>query len=450
MKTILGTNLAGRWPVPSEKRLRIAPVKASRLALLACLAVLQGSVLAGEGWPMFRGPQGSGAVAVSRLPLFWSETNNVLWKIAIPHVGWSTPVVQDDQIWATSATEKGHDFFAFCVDVKSGKILFEKQLFHSDTPEPLGNAVNRYASPSPAIEKGRVYVHFGSYGTACLDTSTGEVLWKREDLKCRHYRGPGSSVILHRDLLIVTFDGVDVQYVTALDKRTGKTVWKSDRTIVWKDLDEKGQPKRDGDFRKGFATPLVIRAGGKEQLISPASSTLFAYEPDTGKEIWRVRNTEHTPAVSPVFGGGLVLAVTGHGAAEMLAVRPEGSGDVTDSHVAWRVAGKDVPLTPSPVALSGLLYMLADHGAATCIDIATGKTVWREMLGGSYLASPIHDGERIYFFGGSGKTTVLRAGRTFEKLAENHLAAGFMASPAVAGDSLILRTKTHLYRIGVK
>jgi outer membrane protein assembly factor BamB len=251
-------------------------------------------------------------------------------------------------------------------------------------------------------------------------------------------------------LLILTFDGVDVQYVTALDKHTGKTVWKTERQITWNDLDESGKPKREGDFRKGFATPIVIEAGGKAQLISPASSMLFSYAPDTGKELWRIRNTAHTPAVSPVYGDGLVFAVTGHGAAEMLAIRPDGTGDVAASHVAWRVGGKDVPLTPSPVARDGLLYMLADHGAVTCIETATGKTVWRELLGGSYLASPLLDGERVYCFGGSGKTTVIRAGRTFETLAENRLDSGFMASPAVAEGSLILRTKTHLYRVGMK
>jgi len=417
--------------------------------VLACLGLLHFVGLAGEDWPMFRGPQGNGAVIHSQLPLRWSETENVRWKIVIPTTGWSTPVIQDDQIWLTGATEKGNDFFAYGVDVKSGKILFEQKVFHCDTPEPLGNGVNGYASPSPVIEKGRVYVHFGSYGTACLDTTTGEAVWKREDLKCRHYRGPGSSPILYRDLLILTFDGVDLQYLIALDKRTGKTVWTSDRMITWNDLDEKGKPTQDGDFRKGFTTPLVIEVAGKEQLISPASSTIIAYEPSTGKEIWRVRSPTHTPAVSPVFADGLVLAVTGHGPAEMLAIRPDGKGDVTETHVAWRVGGKEVPQTPSPVVLDGLLYMLADHGVMTCIEIGTGKSVWREQLGGSCIASPIHDKERIYIFGLSGKTTVIRAGRTCEKLAENRLESGFMASPAVTGDFLILRTKTHLYSIGL-
>lgn len=399
---------------------------------------------------MFRGPCGNGAVADARLPLRWSETNNVRWKLSIPHLGWSTPVVQDGRIWVTSATENGQDYFAYCVDMTSGQILLDKQLFHSDSPEPLGNAVNNYAAPSPAIEPGRVYIHFGCYGTACLDSATGDVLWKREDLTCRHYRGPGSSAILYRDLLILTFDGVDVQYLTALDKRTGATVWRSDRTIVWNDLDANGTPKRDGDFRKGFTTPLVIEVAGKAQLISPASSVLFAYEPGTGQEIWRIRNAANTPAVSPVFADGRVLAVTGHGAAEMLAIRPDGTNDVTDSHVVWRVGGKDVPLTPSPVVQNGLLYMLADNGILTCLETRSGKTVWRENIGGNYVASPIISGERIYLFSVSGKTTVIRTGRTFEILAENHLDSGFMASPAVSGDSLILRTKTHLYAVGVK
>jgi outer membrane protein assembly factor BamB len=425
-------------------------MKMKPFGFLLLLAVLPKFVSATESWPMFRGPLGNGAVMGSRIPLNWSETHNVNWKIAIPHAGWSTPVVQDGQIWLTGATEKGNDFFAFCVDAKSGKIILEKKLFHCDTPEPLGNAVNGYASPSAAIEKGRVYLHFGSYGSACLDTTTFDLLWKRDDLPCRHYRGPGSSPILYKDLLILTMDGVDQQYLVALDKRTGKTVWKSERKIVFNDLDEKGQPKRDGDMRKGFTTPLIIEVAGKDQLISPASSTIISYDPATGKEIWRVKSPTHTPAVSAVYADGLVLAVTGHGPAEMLAIRPDGQGDVTETHVAWRMGGKDIPLTPSPVVLNGLLYMLSDNGILNCIEVTSGKKLWREQMGGNCIASPIHDGEKVYIFALSGKTTVLRAGRTFDKLAENTLESGLMASPAITGDRLILRTKTHLYSIGVK
>jgi outer membrane protein assembly factor BamB len=418
-----------------------------RVILVAGLIIVNGVGIAGDTWPGFRGPQGDGTVTGSCLPLTWSETNNVRWKIALPQNGWSTPVVQDNQIWVTGATEKGNDFFAYCVALDTGKVLFEKKLFQCESPEPLMNAVNGYASPSGVIEKGRVYLHFGTYGTACLDTGTREVLWTREDLKCRHFRGPGSSPMLYKNLLILTFDGIDQQYLVALDKLTGKTVWKSERKIKFNDLDEKGQPKNEGDFRKGFTTPYIMTFNGKDQLISPASTTIMSFDPETGTELWRVRSKTHTPAVSAVSSEGIVFAVTGHGPAEMLAIRPDGQGDVTDTHVLWRMGGKDVPQTPSPVVVKGLLYMVSDSGILNCIEAKTGNVVFRQALGGNIIASPIHDGDKVYFFSLSGKAVVLRAGRTFEKLAENRLDVGFMASPAVSGNTLILRTKTHLYAI---
>ena len=413
------------------------------------MALWAGAVDA-EIWPEFRGPTGDGRAVVkaAALPLNWSESENVAWKTAIPHLGWSTPVVMDGRIWLTSATKEGNDFFVFCVDAKSGQILHEKKLFHCDDPEPLGNSVNCYAAPSAAIEKGRVYVHFGSYGTACLDAATAAVIWTRDDLPCRHYRGPGSSAILHDELLILTFDGVDQQYLTALDKRDGKTVWRTDRAIEWTDLDENGKPKRDGDFRKAFCTPVVVEVAGKEQLISPASSAIFAYEPSTGNAIWKVTNAGHTASVSPVFGEGLVLATTGNRSTDMLAIRPEGRGDVTKTHVKWRFKSKDVPTTPSPVVKGDLLFMLGNSGGVTCLDINTGALVWRERLGGNHVASPILVEDRLYCLSERGKATVLRAGRVFESLAENELDEGFMASPVALDDALILRTKTHLYRIG--
>ncbi|NQT54076.1 PQQ-binding-like beta-propeller repeat protein, partial [bacterium] len=249
-------------------------------ALLAVLLLLV-PTLARADWPDYRGPTGDGHAAPAKdgkphgLPLRWSETQNVTWKTAIPHRGWSTPVVLGGQVWLTTATTQGNDFFAICVDAATGKVLFNERLFHSDEPEPLSNHVNCYASPTPVIEPGRVYVSFGSYGTACLDTATRKTLWTRTDLQCRHYRGPGSSPILFGNLLILSMDGVDVQYLVALDKATGRTVWKTPRSTEWKDLDAKGQPFRDGDFRKSFGTPLVINAGGRPQMISLGSKATF-------------------------------------------------------------------------------------------------------------------------------------------------------------------------------
>jgi len=429
--------------------------KQSRVLTLPAIAALTVSMAmhAAAEWPEFRGPWGNGHAHAPGdtkpigLPVRWSETENVAWKIAVPYRGWSTPVALGDQVWLTTATEKGNDFFAIRVDAGTGQISLNKKMFHSDNPEPLGNNVNCYASPSPVIEPGRVYVHFGSYGTACLDTDSGKTLWERTDLPCRHYRGPGSSAILHEDLLILTFDGADVQYVAALDKKSGRTVWKTNRTTKWDDLDAKGQPKREGDFRKAFSTPLVVEANGIPLLLSIASKATFAYDARTGKEIWNIPMPGYSSTPRPVFDAGLTYITTGRGKGELWALPVDGSGDLTDTHIVWKMKGKSVPWTPSPLLLDGLLYVLADNGAFTCLEAATGKEVWKGRIGGNYMASPIYADGRIYCFSVQGKTVVLKAGRAYQVLAENRLESGFMASPAVCGKALILRTKTHLYRI---
>jgi len=285
-----------------------ARVCSSALGILSLLALANFSLQAAPtDWPEFRGPEGNGHVAPAGdkqsvgLPLHWSETENVKWKIEIPDRGWSTPVVMNGQIWLTTATVDGHDFFAICVEADSGKIRYNEKLFHSDHPEPLGNNVNAYATPSPVIEPGRVYVHFGSYGTACLETESGKVLWQRDDLRCRHYRGPSSSPVLFGDLLILTFDGADLQYLVGLDKKTGKTVWKTDRSVEWNDADVPGQMARDGDLRKAHSTPLIVKDNDKPQLLSTGAKAAYGYDPLTGKEIWRVRFPAWSAAPRPVL-----------------------------------------------------------------------------------------------------------------------------------------------------
>ncbi|HLH54261.1 MAG TPA: PQQ-binding-like beta-propeller repeat protein [Verrucomicrobiae bacterium] len=425
----------------------------ARLFQILFISAFTGSALAaGSDWPEFRGPTEDGHVPATGngsqagIPLNWSETNNVVWKTAIPDRGWSTPVVMNGQVWLTTASVDGHDFFAICVDAESGKIKFNEKLFHCDHPEPLGNNVNAYATPSPVIEPGRVYVHFGSYGTACLDTETGKVIWQRDDLRCRHYRGPSSSPVLFRDLLILTFDGADLQYLAALDKKTGKTVWKTDRSAEWNDADVPGQVARDGDLRKAHSTPLIVQFEGQTQLLSTGAKAAYAYDPVTGKELWKVHFPAWSAAPRPVYENGTGFFVTGHGQTELLAVRLGGQGDVTDSHVSWKFDSV-VPRTASPILIDGLLYMVSDDGAVTCLEENTGKQVWRSRIGGTYAASPIYADGRIYFFSQQGKTTVVKPGRSFEALATNSLSTGFMASPAVSGHALFLRTKTDLYRI---
>jgi outer membrane protein assembly factor BamB len=354
----------------------------------------------------------------------------------------------DSQVWVTTATEDGHDFFAIGLDAETGKILFNEKVFHSDNPEPLGNgaSMNCYATPSPVLEPGRLYVHFGSFGTACLDTKTGDVLWKRADLRCRHYRGPSSSAIQFENLIILTFDGADLQYLVGLDKQTGKTVWKTERSVAWHDEDMPGQMAKEGDLRKAHSTPLIVSVAGKPQMLSAGAKAAYGYDPRSGREIWRVEYPDYSTAPRPLFDGTLAFFVTGLSKKEMWAVKPDGQGDVTETNVVWKLK-THVGRYASPLLVDGLIYDAAEESFVTCVEAKTGNVVWSERIGGKYAASPIYADGRLYFFSEEGTATVLKPGRALEILAKNTLDDGFMASPAASGKAFFLRTKTHLYRI---
>ncbi len=301
----------------------------------------------GLNWPQFRGPSGQGTVQANSgsVPLTWDETQNVRWKTAIHGKAWSSPVMWGEQIWMTTATEDGHKLYAVCVDKGTGKILSDVQVFDVAAPQYC-IPFNSYASPTPVIEEGRVYVTFGSPGTACLDTATGKVLWQRTDFVCNHYRGAGSSPILYGDKLIMNFDGSDFQYIVALDKTTGKTLWKTDRDADFGDLGPDGKPKATGDFRKAFSTPRIAAfasEGNKPILISEGSKCLYAYDPGTGNELWRLENrAAHSGSATPVIGDEMIYFCTGHEKPELWAVRPGGRGLLSDTQVAWKVR-KNVP-----------------------------------------------------------------------------------------------------------
>jgi outer membrane protein assembly factor BamB len=406
---------------------------------LFCLAAVafRSAALSQENWPEFRGPLANGHAVAAKPPVEWSEEKNVRWKTAIHDRGWSSPVIWDNQIWMTTATPDGHRMYAVCVDRETGKVLHDKLLFENDEPREI-HSLNSYASPTPVIEAGRVYVHFGSYGTACLDASTGKTLWTRRDLPCNHYRGPGSSPIPFGDKLIIHYDGFDHQYIVALNKETGETIWKRDRDVEY--------GSSNGDFKKAYCTPLVIQAGGRTQLISPTSKAAISYDPATGDEFWRIRYPQFSATARPLFDGELLYINTGFGKAELHAVRPDGEGDVTESHVAW-IEKKSVPSKTSQLLVDGLLHLIGDDGVATCLEAKTGTKIWQKRVGGKFSASPIFAGGHIYLSDHDGTTRVLRPGREYDQVAECRLAAGCMASPAVAGDAIYLRTKTHLYRL---
>ncbi|MHC4757396.1 MAG: PQQ-binding-like beta-propeller repeat protein [Planctomycetota bacterium] len=243
--------------------------------IVLMIGFLATCALGSERWPEFRGQGKDGHCQAEELPLKWSEGENIKWKTAIHDRGWSTPLVWDGQIWMTTALQKGGEMFAVCVSYETGEVLHDVKIFDNETP-PTISSMNSYASPSPLIEEGRVYVHFGTFGTACLDTTTGEVLWERRDLNCDHEEGPGSSPVMFGELIILTLDGGDVQYLAALNKKTGETVWKTERSTDW--------PK-ENDYRLAFGTPLIIEVNGKPQLVSTGSKAAIAYEPNTGKEL---------------------------------------------------------------------------------------------------------------------------------------------------------------------
>lgn len=425
------------------------------LFILALAGLGSGVLVAQADWPQFRGPDGNGISEATGLPLTWSETENVKWKTAIHGRAWSSPVILGNQIWLTTATEDGHELFAVCVDKETGKIIHDLKLFHVATPQEA-HKFNTYASPSPVIEPGRVYVTFGSPGTACLDTGTGQVVWERRDFECNHFRGAGSSPILFENLLIMHFDGSDYQFLAALDKNTGETVWRTGRSIDFQDLGPDGKPKLEGDERKAFATPHIAEIDGKPVLISLGAKAAYAYEPHTGREIWRVEDRMyHSASTRPVVGHGMIFYPTGFHPGQLLAVRPGKKGEVIDANaepentnlkVMWKVR-RNVAKKPSILLVDDLIFMIDDGGIASCLEAKTGQQVWNERVGGDHSASPVYADGKIYFLNELGKTRVVEAGREFKILAENDLENGFMASPAISGKALFLRTRTHLYRI---
>ncbi|BCX47516.1 quinohemoprotein ethanol dehydrogenase [Haloferula helveola] len=413
------------------------------------------ALVASADWPQFRGPNGDGSYPARDdgkphgFPVEWSEKENVVWKTPVTGRAWSTPAVMGDQVWMTNATEDGKKMYAVCLDKATGEKLHDLLLFENENPEPLSNRVNSYGSCSPTIDEERVYIHFGSYGTAALDRETGKVVWQRRDLPCRHFRGPGSSVVLYGETLILSMDGVDVQYLVALDRKTGETVWKTDRTTDFGDVEPNGKIRGDGDFRKAYSTPGFVTVDGTVQLVSPGAKACYGYEAKTGKELWKVTYDGFSNAASPVFvDGKMAIINTGFGKAHLLGVKLDGgmNGDITGSHVEWDVF-KRIPTLSSPLVVDGKVYVTSDLGILSRIDAMSGKIEKVTALQGRFSASGVYADGRLYYLSEEGDTIVVDPKGEMEVIATNHLDDGFMASPAVDGKAMYLRTRSHVYRI---
>ena len=399
-------------------------------------------VVSAENWPQFRGPTGQGHSSERGLPLEWSESRNVTWKVPVPGRGWSSPVVADGRVWLTTAVHrgagspgtndvKGASLRLLAYDVESGREVVNVEVFHPSSGT-LTNAKNSHASPTPIVDGDRVYVHFGAQGTAALSTA-GDIVWKTR-LPYESQHGNGGSPILYGDLLILSCDGSNDAYVVALDRRTGKTKWRTGRR----------QP-----FDQAYSTPLVIRVGDRDEVVSVGAYRAAAYDPESGKEIWRVSYEDGFSNVPrPVFGHGLVYIATGFQQPSLLAVRVDGSGDVTRTHVAWALR-RGAPLTPSPLLVGDEIYVVNDGGIAQCLDAKSGEPRWIQRLGGGdYSASPLFADGRIYFLSEGGVTTVIAPGKEFRRLATNALDGETLASIAVSGGSFYIRSDSSLYRIG--
>ncbi len=401
--------------------------------MLPLLVVLAGAALEAQDWPQFRGPTGQGHSTERGVPLEWSESRNVVWKTPIPGRGWSSPVVAGGRVWLTTAMKaNGASLRALAFDVETGREVVNVEVFHLRSADLL-NSKNSLASPTPIVDGDRVYVHFGADGTAALTTS-GEIVWKAR-LPYQSQHGNGGSPALYRDLLIVSCDGGDEAFVVALDTRTGKIRWKT--------------PRRS-PADQAYSTPLVIRVGDRDEVVSVGAFRAAAYDPQTGKEIWRVSYGDGFSNVPrPVYGQGLVYIATGFQEPSLLAVRVDGSGDVTNTHIAWTLK-RAAPLTPSPVLIGDEIYLVNDVGIASCLNAKTGTPYWVTRLGGNYSASPVVADGRIYFLSEEGVATVIAPEKVFRKLATNVLDGATLASMAVSSRSIFIRSDSALYRIAAE
>ena len=415
------------------------------------------SLSAADRFAEWRGNDGQGHADAVNLPTKWSETRNLSWKAVVPGDGWSTPVVEDGIVWVTTAIDKPADkeeferrrklstnkqplrisdsvsLRAVGIELSSGKVVRDVELLNETKPQQI-HYTNTYASPSPVIENGRLYCHFGTYGMACLNVKTGEVVWTNNSLRVEHENGPGSSPVLWEDRLIIHCDGIDKQYIVALDKKTGNELWKTERTGTLRD---------NVQLRKSYATALVADVEGKPLVVSPAADWLYGYDPQSGKELWKMSYGElgFSNAGRPIQGHGLVYVSTGYMKSQLIALKLHQSKPPT---VAWRFK-KQVPNVGSPLLVGNELYFSSDNGIATCIDAKSGESIWVQRIGKKFWASPLYADGKIHFFDSTGATTVINPGTKFEKLSVNKLEGTLYAAGAAVDGAMLIRTSEGLY-----
>jgi outer membrane protein assembly factor BamB len=415
-----------------------------RLCFFSAVAVAVAAAVSfsygGEDWPRFLGPEGNNHSGAKGLPLEWSEKKNVKWKTLLPGEGWSSPVVGNGRIYCTTALDDGRSLRALCVEFATGKVLWDVEVFANPEP-PVKHKRNSHASPTPLLEGERLFVTFGPSGTACLSVKDGAKIWENRELKWDVQNGPGGSVAGAGELLLVPCDGIDVQFEAALSKKDGKVVWKSERS-------GKAQlAQKPTDMHKAYGTPVVLNVEGKPVSVTTGAQRLYGLDPATGRELWHVNYPGFSNVPVPQTDGRNLYVATGFQKAELWAVKLGGAaGDVTGSHVLWKQI-KGAPTEATPLVVGDRVYTLTSGGIGSCINSATGEVVWQNRVGGDFAATPLHAEGRIYAFDAWGRTDVFAVGDVYKQLASNKLSEGCMASPAVVGKALVVRTKAALYRI---
>ena len=398
----------------------------------------------GEDWPEFRGPTKDGHSTATGLPVEWSTEKNVAWKTPLAGKAWSSPIVVGDRIYLTNAVAATneadpHDTRSLrlvALDAAKGQVIWDTEIFSIADPGGAGSHFkNSFASPTPILENGRIYAHFGHFGTACVDES-GKVLWKTQENGYRPQHGNGGCPVIAGDALVFDCDALKDPFVCALDKNNGQVLWKTPRVS-------------DAKKTFSFCTPLVIDVNGSQEIVSPGSNVVSGLNPKDGSEIWRVRYDGYSVVPRPVYGQGLIYMSTGFDRPVALAIRADGHGDVTDTNIVWKV-DKQAPLTPSMLLVGDDLYMVADKGMVSCLDARTGLPYWQERVAGPCSASPIYAEGRIYIQDERGQGFVLKASHQFELLARNPLDEPTLASYAVSGKNFIIRTQSSVYSIGLK
>lgn len=429
-------------------------------AALAC-CISAGAIRANDSWPQFRGPSGQGIAGDAQVPTQFDDQTNVKWRTKIEGKGWSSPVVEDGRVWLTTAvTQKATaeeikeklakdrmasmkevagslELKAICLDVSSGKVLHDVSLATFEEVEPI-HSLNTYASPTPFLSDGKVVCDFGNYGTWCLDAATGKEIWKTR-YQVNYSVGAGSSPLVENGKVVLVCDGIDDQFVAAVDLSSGKEVWRTQRPPM---------VARDVEYEKAYSTPISIQVAGRTQVVVPAAQWICGYDLDSGKEIWRVKHGEgFSLSPRPIAVGDMVVFSTGYMRPDLVAVKLGGTGDVTDTHVVWRTS-RGVPKKPSPIAVGDNIYMVSDDGILSQLDSKSGAILWKERLGGNYSASPIYVGNKLFFSSHEGVVTVVEAGSTYQEVASNQMDGRLLASPAVVGNNLLIRSEAELLCIG--